>query len=67
MRSDDASRSQALWSTLYGREVTDAEHSEIEQNLSGFLTLLDEWDRTKTVPANDDKMKGRHEDNTNLP
>lgn len=37
------------WSKLYGRQITEEEHKEICDNLSGFFKMLHEWDKEDKV------------------
>jgi len=57
LNAADGITSHTRWGALYGRSLTDVEHLEIEANLSGFFTLLDEWDKI----ANIDSAKQRSE------
>ncbi len=46
--ADEEPPERMLWNKQYGRDLSEAEHGEIEQSLSGFFSLLDQWDQAET-------------------
>jgi hypothetical protein len=41
------------WSDLYKHPLTDDEYSDICRNLSGFITILKEWNNKEGAMCND--------------
>ena len=62
-------RTRKVWQPRIGRDLTNEDARQINENVTGFFTILAEWSRAEMLaPANDtgeaatsDKEEARHE------
>lgn len=53
------------WSELYEHPITECECADIARNISGFFSVLTEWDNQKKTRLNDERNSDqRNSDNT---
>ena len=53
---DSKEKGIAEWSKLYGRQISETDHDEICQNVSGFFGMLYEWDKEDKKSGSVDKI-----------